>query len=120
MDLDSRDQTKSIAIDREIIEQLREEGDNLLNELVEMFIGEAPRQMEALALALGKGDAAAVRLAAHTLKGTAASFGAQRMQTLAKAIEDKGRDGELDGASATLAELRAECERVREALERLR
>ncbi len=42
------------------------------------------------------------------------------METLATAIEDKGRDGELDGACAISAELRAECDRVREALERVR
>lgn len=119
MDLYSGEQTKSPAIDREIIEQLRAEGDNLLGELVVMFAAEVPRQLEALALALAKSDAAATRLAAHTLKGTAANFGAMRMQTLAKEIEDKGRDARLDGASATLVELRAECDRVREALERV-
>jgi hypothetical protein len=42
------------------------------------------------------------------------------MQVLAGVIEEKGRDGSLDGAAATLLRLRAECDRVRDALEAVR
>jgi hypothetical protein len=42
------------------------------------------------------------------------------MQELANAIEEKARNGSLDGASATVVELRAECTRVRDALKAVR
>ena len=76
--------------------------------------------MATLEAALAKGDAGATRLTAHTLKGTGGNFGASRMQALASAIEEKGRNGSLDGASATFVELRAECTKVRDALKAVR
>ena len=106
-----------IPFDRPTIEALRDEGENLLSDLVAMFIGEVPVQLATLEEALTKGDAGATRLTAHTLKGTGGNFGASRMQVLAGAIEQKGRDGSLDGAAATLVQLRAECVRVRDALQ---
>ncbi len=117
MDADSHDGVKDPPIDKEVVAQLRSEGDNLLCDLVDMFIVEVPVQLAKLEEALTKRDAGATRLAAHTLKGTGGNFGARRMQTLASALEEKGRDASLDGASAILTELRAECARVREALE---
>ena len=108
--------TDDAAIDRPAIQALRDEGGNLLSELVDMFIGEVPVQLAALEEALIKGDAIAARLSAHTLKGTGGNFGASRMQILAGAIEEKVRDGSLAGAAATLVQLRAECARVRDAL----
>ena len=82
-----------------------------------MFVEEVPGQLTKLEAALRKGDAGATRLTAHTLKGTAANFGASQMQTLAIAIEMKARDGSLEGAAAIFVQLRAESVRVREALE---
>jgi len=77
------------VIDNEVARELREEGENLLNELVDMFVAEVPLQLDALETALAKGDAGATRLATHTLKGTAGNFGTRRMQALAKTIEEK-------------------------------
>ncbi len=64
------------AIDRKAIQDLRDEGENLLSDLVDMFIAEVPGQLATLEAALAKGDADAIRLTAHTLKGTAGNFGA--------------------------------------------
>lgn len=117
MDADSHNGTKDPPIDKEVVAQLRSEGDNLLCDLVDMFIVEVPVQLARLEEALTKRDAGATRLSAHTLKGTGGNFGARRMQALAFALEEKGRNAFLDGASAILTELRVECDRVGEALE---
>jgi HPt (histidine-containing phosphotransfer) domain-containing protein len=117
MATDSLDKTNDAPVDREVIQNLRDEGDNLLHDLVEMFIGEVPGQLDALQAALANNDAGATRLIAHTLKGTGGNFGAARMLELARAIEEKGCKGSLDGAAALLVMLRDECVRVREALE---
>jgi hypothetical protein len=47
-------------------------------------------------------------------------FGASQMQTLASAIEMKARERRARRAPAILVQLRAECARVREALEAVR
>jgi HPt (histidine-containing phosphotransfer) domain-containing protein len=121
MDTDSRDAaTASVPIDAKTIQELREEGGDLLSELVQMFIDEVPGQLAVLEAALVKEDAGATRLTAHKLKGTAGNFGASRMQTLASALETKGRDGSLQGAAALFVQLQAECQRVRAALEAAR
>jgi len=120
MNTNFHDCANDAPIDQITIQALRDEGDNLLSELVDMFIGEVPVQLATLEEALTKGDAIATRLSAHTLKGTSSNFGASRMQVLAGAIEENGRDGALAGAAATLVQLRAEYVRVREALEAVR
>ena len=120
MDTESHGKTDGTPIDQKAIQDLRDEGGDLLSDLVEMFIYEVPGQLATLEAALAENDAAAIRLTAHTLKGTGGNFGASRMQTLAGAIEEKGRIGSLDGAAATFAQLRVECMRVREALEAVR
>lgn len=120
MDADSHNAAKDAAVDQKTIQELREEGGDLLSDLVEMFIDELPGQLATLEAALSKGDAGAARLTAHRLRGTGGNFGAARMQALASAIEEKGRIGSLDGAAATFVQLRTECLRVREALEAAR
>jgi HPt (histidine-containing phosphotransfer) domain-containing protein len=118
MDTDSY--MNDAPIDQSTIQALRNEGENLLSDLVDMFVGDVPIQLATLEDALTKKDAGATRLTAHTLKGTGGNFGASRMQVLATAIEENGRDGSLDGAAATFVQLRAECVRVRKALEAVR
>jgi histidine phosphotransfer protein HptB len=117
MNIDFNDGAHDVPINQTTIQALRDEGENLLSDLVDMFIGEVPVQLATLEEALTKGDAGATRLTAHTLKGTGGNFGASRMQVLAGAIEDKGRDGSFDGVAATFVQLRAECVRVRDALQ---
>lgn len=120
MNVDSHDIANDSSIDQKAVQDLRNEGENLLSDLVDMFIHEVPGQLATLEAALAKRDVGATRLTAHTLKGTGANFGAARMQALANAIEEKARNGSLDGASATVVELRAECTRVRDALKAVR
>jgi HPt (histidine-containing phosphotransfer) domain-containing protein len=120
MNADYRDTDNDSPIDETTIQELREEGEDLLSDLVAMFIEEVPGRLAELEEALARKDPAATRLAAHTLKGTGGNFGASRMQALASAIEEKGRNGSLDGAEATFIQLCAECARVREALEATR
>jgi HPt (histidine-containing phosphotransfer) domain-containing protein len=120
MDTDFHDDVNDAPINQTAIQELRDEGEDLLSELVEMFIGEVPGQLATLEEALAKGDAGVTRLIAHTLKGTGGNFGASRMQALASAIEEKGRSRSLEGAAKTFVQLRAECVRVREALEAVR
>jgi HPt (histidine-containing phosphotransfer) domain-containing protein len=103
--------------DQETISQLRLEGVDFLRELIELFNVEVPKGMRELAQVLDARDCARAAVIAHTLKGTAGTFGAKRMHELAAAIDQAARAGSVDKASSMLEDLRLECERVREVLE---
>lgn len=108
----------SAPVDAGTLAQLRAEGDNLLSDLIEIYNTETPANLQSLAQALAAGNSGAAALAAHTLKGTATTFGAKCMQALALEIEQAARAGSIEKATAQLNQFRAECDRVRDALSR--
>ena len=91
---------------------LREEGEDFLLDLIDLFVTEAPKRLAALAAALGKSDHALVQLAAHTLESTAAIFGADALQAVAAAAELAARAGDLREVARLLTPLRAAAEQV--------
>jgi two-component system sensor histidine kinase/response regulator len=99
---------------RATLEELRANG--LLPELVEIFQGELTKGLDELARALAERDCAAAARIAHTLKGTAGTFGATRMHELAASIDQTARASQADQAAARFTEFRSECERVRDYL----
>ncbi|MBV8358052.1 MAG: PAS domain S-box protein [Deltaproteobacteria bacterium] len=102
--------------DRATLDELRAEGDTLLQELVGIFQMELTKGLDELARALEAHDDAAVARIAHTLKGTAGTFGATNMREMAAQIDQAARAGRADQASAMFADFRSECERVRTCL----
>jgi len=107
----------SPTLDRDVIAKLREEEDNLLVELIDLFNTEVPAQLQELAGALARRDTKTAASIGHTLKGTAGTFGANRMCELAANIDQAARDGLVEPAVAMLEQLRPEIDRVRGALE---
>ena len=81
--------------------------------VVQLFLEDAPEQMQAMAAGLSARDAAAVRAAAHALKGAAANVGADQVSALAAEIERQA-------ATDTLIGLTTWCEQLTEALASLR
>jgi CheY-like chemotaxis protein len=93
------------------LERLREmvgDDEELIDELVRSFLDSSAEGIEALATAIALGDALAVRLAAHSLKGASGNFGAERMRSVSAELETESKDGNLADAPAKLAILR-EC-----------
>lgn len=86
-------------------------------ELIAMFGEDSPPRLDAIAAALAAGSAAEVAKNAHSLKGTGANFGAERFRSLAQAIENAGKAGDLAGVPSQLEELRSEFVRVKRALD---
>lgn len=86
----------------------RVEGDaELLREVVELFRADSPRLMEEVRAAVVAGDAAALKRAAHTLKGAAGNFGAAAVVAAALELEAMGRAGDLGGAAPARDRLEA-------------
>ena len=87
-----------------------------LAELVDEFLDDAPRQLEALRAGLETGDAEVVRRAAHTLKGNGRTFGAEELASLSQQVEAAAKAGDLDAARREASpDVEAAWERVRPA-----
>jgi len=71
----------------------------LLQELVEIFVAEAPGWLAEIDAAAAAGDAASLRRVAHTLKGAADTCGVRRATEIATAIERMAREGAFDRAA---------------------
>ncbi len=91
-------------------------GADFMQELVTAYLEDTPAQLELLAKALSGGDTEGFRRAAHTIKSTSLNFGAQGFAAQAKALEERGRLGELEGTQPQIDELNASFNRVRLAL----
>jgi two-component system, sensor histidine kinase and response regulator len=96
----------------------RLQGDReLLEELVGVIRQEAPRLFSEVRAAVERGDAAALRLSAHTLKGSLGNFAAARAVEAAKRLEMMGKQGDLSEAPQALVVLEQELDRFLPELE---
>src|SRR5262249_43034867 len=89
-------------------DQKIDEKDDDRNDLLDVFRAECPKLIEQIDRAIREQDAKTLRRAAHTLKGSAALFGADETVALSKALETMGREARFEGARATLEKLRSE------------
>ena len=106
------------TVDYAVLEGLRDlGGEEMLRELVEMFLDEGQSRLATLRKALEEGDAQSVERVAHTLKGNSVNMGAVRMAALCAELEDVGASGDLSRGPELLERLKAEYERVHSALE---
>jgi HPt (histidine-containing phosphotransfer) domain-containing protein len=100
------------------LRELEEDGsDDLLAELIALFLEDAPCRLRDLGQALEKNDADAAMRVAHSLKGSAGNLGARGLAALCSNLELRGRGGDLRGAEAVYSTLLKEFVVVREALE---
>jgi HPt (histidine-containing phosphotransfer) domain-containing protein len=88
----------------------------LLAEIAGIFIADWPESAARLRAALAAGDAAAIRSAAHSVKGAVGNFSATRAVEAARALEFAGRDGDLAAAPQLLDATIAAVEEVVAAL----
>jgi HPt (histidine-containing phosphotransfer) domain-containing protein len=84
-----------------------------LNELVALFLDDAPKLLGRINRAIDEKDAGALQAAAHTLKGAVSNFAAPAATEAAARLQRTGESGELDGA-------RDACEVLEEELEQLK
>jgi HPt (histidine-containing phosphotransfer) domain-containing protein len=89
----------------------------LLVELIDSFLETAPPLLARLRQGVEQGNAAEVRAAAHILKATGNDFGATRLADLCQQLEERGKAGRLEEAAELAAQVEAEYEQVKAALE---
>ncbi|MFT5089523.1 MAG: two-component system sensor histidine kinase ChiS [Planctomycetota bacterium] len=107
----------AIAIfDRQAVLALIDD-EELLHELVRLFLEGYPQQLELLRQAVATSDAMKLLRAAHTLKGSASNFAAAKVAACAHELEDMGRNERLEGAAKSLQSLEGELANLHAALE---
>ncbi|MDA0333624.1 MAG: Hpt domain-containing protein [bacterium] len=95
----------------------RMDGDEeLLAELVALFLTDVPARMQELRQALTAAEVDKLERIAHGIKGAAANLGAEAMRAAALALEQIGRAADLGAAPAGLTQLEEELGRLRDAL----
>jgi len=83
--------------------------EDLLREIAGLFLSEYPKLMDDIHQAVLEGDADRMQHAAHTLKGSLGTLGAEAAFPLALELEMKGRHRQLEGSAES-------CEKLRESL----
>jgi two-component system sensor histidine kinase/response regulator len=94
-------------------------GEQGLRDLAGAMLEEYPKLRTCIREAYEQGDAEAVRLASHTLKGSASIFCASRVEALALRLEKLGQAGTLEDMPRALAQLDLELEQMHAALAEL-
>lgn len=91
------------VVDEAALVQLGEDTDpSLLPQLIQTFVTTAEKQIGVIAAAAAKGDCAKVGAEAHSLKSSAATFGARHLNALAKELELAGKNGDLETVEKTV------------------
>jgi HPt (histidine-containing phosphotransfer) domain-containing protein len=118
---EAADEAGGAVLDQAVLDKIRavdrKTGRNVLSKVIGIYLAHTPGELETLGAAVAQQDAAAVAKLAHGLKSSNANLGAQMMAGLLKDLEHRGRSESLDEAPTLLAQIEAEFERVRLALE---
>jgi HPt (histidine-containing phosphotransfer) domain-containing protein len=97
------------VLDHQALDAIRElAGDDmpeLLASVARLYLDDAPRHLAAIDAAWSRRDAAALSVAAHTLKSASANLGAARLALLCKALELDARANDLSRVGALVAAL---------------
>ncbi len=108
------------VIDREALNtlaSLQPQGAKLLlTKLISVYFESSLKQVKGILDAVADHDAAALEIAAHTLKSSSASLGAVNFGEMCRELEMMGRSGTIEDAAPRMAPLKDEYGRVREAL----
>ena len=90
------------------------DGSSLVTAIVQTFVGNSPEQLNELCQAARVGDLDSLQMIAHTLRGSSATLGADRVAALCRQVElgaERGAPSEQ-----VLAELHSELSRARQAM----
>ena len=93
------------------------EGDEeLLAEMMQLYVEDAPRTLEAARNALRQKNMQALERAAHSLKGSASSLTANTVADAATQLEQYAKHGDIQGAESSLAGLESAVRQLLRAL----
>jgi len=102
----------------QIIRDMAGEGaEEVLAQVIDAYLEDAPKLLQAIAGAIALKDAQTLHPSAHTLKSSSAMLGATHLGNLCKELEAIGRAGTIQDREPKLFQIEAEYERVKAALQ---
>jgi len=107
------DTTPSNPLLARLLELERETDSEFVIELIDIYINETPKQIQAIAAALTTQTFAPLMIAAHTLKGSSLNLGAKQLGALCLKLEEIGRAGKSIPENCSIAEIENEYENVK-------
>ena len=84
--------------------------EHLVRELVDIFLSEYPKLLQAVRTSVAAGDGPALRRSAHALRGSIANFIDDGPTVTALALERAGEEARLSDAAGLYAQLEREVE----------
>ncbi len=97
----------------EVALELMDGDADLLKEVLQIFVDDAPRKMNGLRNALDIADADAISLEAHSIRGSSANIGAELIRELAFKIEQAGVEHQIGTALELFEKLESELTRLK-------
>jgi len=104
------------VIDRAAVLEKLGGDEELLAEIIELYLDDAPKVLDSIRAAFATEDVEGVWKAAHRLKGSVGSLSADPAFQAAKHLEEVGRKGDLAAAVQAFEALEREAERLAEEL----
>ena len=95
--------TQPPTLDFERVEEATGGDYEFMKELVDLFLEDAAERLRELEAALASNDAEQLGKCAHKLKGSSANVGADHMSHLAKNLEERAKQSNLDQAEQLVA-----------------
>ena len=97
--------THALIFDRAALSDRLMGNEDLIREVVSIFLDDTPRRIKTLREQMTKGDAVGVGQQAHAIKGAAASIGGEALREIAFEMEKAGREKDLEKLVAMMPEL---------------
>jgi len=115
------DMSKHPVIDTQILQELKDmagdDADEMITELIDSYLEDAPPKLQGIYRALDKNDAEELHNSAHALKSLSVTIGAVLLAQVSSELEVIGRSGTTSNASTLLKKLDTEYQRVKTALQ---
>jgi HPt (histidine-containing phosphotransfer) domain-containing protein len=123
MSAQTDEMSSTMSVDFTVLDKLRvlqDEGEDVVAELVGLFLDDTPARIAAVRDAVEAKDTGRLDREAHGLKGSSATIGAPQLRVLCESLERLGKSGRIQGADALVVSLEDEFQRVRAMLDPLR
>jgi CheY-like chemotaxis protein/HPt (histidine-containing phosphotransfer) domain-containing protein len=101
---------KKLIFDQSILRNNLQGDDEMVREIVAVFLEDVPHQIEKIVEALEQKDPKSVNRGAHALKGASANVGAVALRKTAYHIENAGEAGDLEKAAELTKQIQHEFE----------
>ncbi len=109
-----------VVVEPSVIEELRmlekASGKKFFSKSLQKFFANSPKYIQAMELALEKGDFDSMSFNAHTFKGTSGFMGAIKLSSLCLKMEQKAKKRDSNGLENILEEIKNEYQKVRQYL----